>query len=387
MLKIKTVLVFITAILLFSCKTEEQNLNVINVEKVQGIRNYSTLYALPKTVIRVNVEICQTISKEGPFSKYAKSLLNIDNAIKKDDIKWNIEDIKFTTYPIPDTNNIYIIEHTGGLGNFGISLTRTGLICSVNIQNRNKQQDFVGNMDKRKAGTLNFNPEEEKLNTTQMIDFNDVPLLKEVNAKKSTYERARVLAEKIYTLRDDRAAIIVGDGYTENMPDGIAMKEIIKELNKLEQKYISMFVGKQIKRTYKYSFDFVPETPKKTTQAILFRFSEDRGVVSINDVSGMPVIIEIESQQTVEKIIAMNKRQNYLRRTGKYNETSKGLFYRIPELVSLRLIANDNILAEKNIMLPQFGDVHALSPQYLTGKYSIEYYPELGSIKKIELIK
>ncbi len=385
MLKIKTILVFITVILLFSCKTEEQNLNVINIERVQGIRNYSTIYALPKTVIRVNVEICQTISKEGPFSKYAKSLLNIDNAIKRDDIKWSINDINFTTYSVPDTNNIYIIEHTGNLGGFGISLTSSGLISAVNIS-KNNPENFIANRNIQ-TKTLNSNPLESELNTTQMINFNDVPLLKEINTKKSSYERARALAEKIYTLRDDRAAIIVGDGYTENMPDGIAMKEIIKELNKLEQKYLSMFVGKQIKRTYKYSFDFIPEAPKKTTQAILFRFSEDRGVVKMNDVSGMPVIIEIESQQTVEKIIDMNKRQNYLRRTGKISENAKGLFYRIPELVSLRLIADDNILAEKNIMLPQFGAIHALSPEFLSGKYRIEYYPELGSIKKIELIK
>jgi hypothetical protein len=385
MLKLKTILVFIFAVLLFACKTEEQSLNVINIEKVQGIRNYSTLYTLPKTVIRVSVKICQTISKEGPYSKYAKSLLNIDKAIKKDAIKWSIKDIDFTTYPVPDTNNIYIIEHNEHLNNFGISLTSSGFISSVNARNSNRT-DFLEKQDKQNTETLNFNPAEAELNTTQMINFNDVPLLKEITAKKSTYERAKALAEKIYTLRDDRAAIIVGDGYTENMPDGIAMEEIIRELNELEQKYLSMFVGKQIKRIYRYSFDFIPETPKKTTQAILFRFSDDRGVVQMNDVSGMPVIIEIESHQSVKKIIALNKRQDYLKRTGKVKETGNGLYYRIPEQVSIRLIANDEILAEKNIMLAQFGDVHPLSTQYLNGKYSIEYYPELGAIKSIELL-
>lgn len=387
MLKIKIIFIFIISILLFSCKTEEQNLNVINIENIQGIRDYSTVYALPKTVIRVNVEICQTISKEGPFSKYAKTLLHIDHAIKKDDIQWNIEDIKFTTYPIPDTNNIFIIEHTGSLGDFGISLTSSGLISSVNLSTKAKPEGFIETQELQNNRTLYLNPDEEELNSTQMINFNDVPLLKGINTKKNTYEQARALAEKIYTLRDDRAAIVVGDGYTENMPDGIAMEEIIKELNKLEQKYLSMFVGKQIKKIYKYSFDFIPEIPKKTTQAILFRFSTDRGVVQMNDVSGIPVIIEIESQQTVEKIIDLNKRQDYLRRTGKVKATAKGLYYRIPELVSVRLIANDHILAESKLMLPQFGAVHYLSPQYLSGKYGIEYYPELGSIKKIELIK
>jgi hypothetical protein len=377
MLKLKTILVFIFAVLLFACKTEEQSLNVINIEKLQGVHNYSTFYTLPKTVIRVNVEICRSISKKGPYSKYAKSLLDIDEIINKDEIKWEIKNIQFTSYPVPDTNNIYIIEDIGNIDNFGIALTPEGFINSINSENTNIKDFQYGK-------TLNFNQDKEELSTTQMINFNDVPLLKEITSKKNTYERAKALAEKIYTLRDDRAAIIVGDGYTENMPDGIAMKEIIRELNKLEQKYLSMFVGKKIKKTYNYSFDFIPEIPKKTTQAIIFRFSEEHGVVPMNDVSGIPVIIEIESHQTVEKIIALNKRQEYLKRTGKIKENKSGLYYRIPEQVSVRLIKNDKILAEKNIILAQFGDVHHLNSKYLNGKFSIEYYPELGAVKKIE---
>ncbi len=382
---LKTILIFLIALFFFSCKNEEQAINVLNIENVQGIRNYSTLYALPKTVIRVDVEINQVISKKGPYSKYAKSLLNIEPQIKTDGIYWEINKINIATYPVPDTNHIYMIEQKGNLGNFGISLLPNGIICSVNGQKSKLQNDVfeeLGNI-----GEKNFTEENPEKYTPELVNFNDVPLLKEITSKKNLSDQAKALAEKIYVLRDDRSAIIVGDGYTENMPDGLAMKEIIKELNKLERKYLSMFIGKQVKRTFHYSFEFTPEIRKKTTQSILFRFSHERGVVPMNDVSGNPVIIEIESMQNVDQIAQMNKRQNYLRRTGKINETNKGLFYRIPEMAIVRLISDDKTLAEKNIILSQFGDVHSLSPEYLNGKYRIEYYPELGSIKRIDIIK
>ena len=386
MLKQAFLFLAIISVLLFACKTKEQSLNIVNIEKFQATQNYSNIYFLPKTVIRVNVEISQTVSKQGPYAQYAKSLLNINNIIEKDDIEWDIENIEFVAYPVPDTNQIYLLEQNDFPGLFAVSLTPCGLISSVNNQNKEKDFDFLNYINEKKAGTLNFNPEESVLNTNNMINFNDVPLLKEITGKKTLYAQAQALAEKIYILRDDRAAIIVGDGYTENMPDGLAMKEIIKELNKLERKYLSMFVGKQIERTYHYSFDFVPEFPKKTTQAILFRFSNQRGIVPVNDVSGTPAIIEINSQQNMKKVAFLNKRQNYLQKTGKIEDYKKGLFYRIPEMVTARLLIDEHVLAEKKLMIAQFGQVHALSPQYLNGKYIIDFYPALGSIKSIRTV-
>jgi len=380
------IFLFTLSVIFFSCKTESQTLNVININRAQGVRHYSNLYALPKTVVRVNVNFTQTISKAGPFNKYAKSLLGIENVISRDLVQWTIDKIDFTTYPVPDTNHIYLIEQSGELNNISLSLTACGLINSVNaLENNNKH--FYAKSKKQYTGTLNYNPEEEELNRTDVLDFNDVPVLKNIQEKKAVYEKAKAHAEKIYTLREDRAAIIVGDGYTEAMPDGLALKEIVQNLNKLEQKYLSLFVGKQLKREFTYSFDFVPSSPKKITQAILFRFSANKGIVSFNDVSGSPVIIEINSFQNINQIVKFNKKQEYLKRVAEIEENEHGLFYRIPEMSIVKLLIDEKVIAEKKVMLAQFGVVHPLSPEYLNGNYSIEFYPELGSIKQITKIK
>ncbi len=372
------------SVILFSCKTESQTINVINIKNAQGVRHYSNLYALPKTVIRVNVHFSQTIEKEGPYGQYAGQLLGIENVISKDQIQWSIDNIDFTSYPVPDTNHIYLIEPGNGINNLGLSLTACGFINSVNSFHGSKNNLLKNNLFKE---TINYNPDVELLNRTDMLNFNDVPVLKTIQVKQTGYEKAKALADKIFTLREDRAAIIVGDGYTETMPDGIALKEIVNNINSLEKKYLSVFTGKKLKREFTYSFDFMPTSPKKITQAILFRFSSYKGVVSFNDVSGSPVIIEINSFQNINQIVKFNKKQEHLRRVAEIDKKQNGLYYRIPEMSVVKLIINEKVIAEKKIMLAQFGEVHPLSPEYLNGSYQIEFYPEYGAIKKISKVK
>lgn len=380
------ILLLTISIVFFSCKTEHHAINVIPLNKAQGIRNYSNLYALPKTVIRVNVSFTQTIYKQGPYNRYAKSMLGIDQIVNRNFVEWSIDKVDFKTFAIPDTNHIYLIEQAGGINNIGLSLTSCGLINSVNADWKHSHS-FLTSDNKKYTSTLNFNKEEEQLNKTNIIDFNDVPILKDVASKKTSYEKAKALAEKIYTLREDRAAILVGDGYSEAMPDGLALKKIVENLNDLEQRYLSMFVGRQLTRQYTYSFDFTPDSPKKITQSILFRYSASRGIVSFNDVSGLPVIIEINSFQNINRITKFDENQNRIKRIAEIDEKAHGLYYRIPEMGLIKLLIDEKVIAEKKLMIAQFGEVHPLDPSYLDGRYSIEFYPELGSIKQISKIK
>lgn len=370
------------SIIFYSCKTQDESLNVINIKQSQGVRDYSNLYTLPKTVIRVNVRFTQTVYKRGPFSKYAKSLLGIENAITDDEILWDIAKVDFNTYPVPDTNHIYIIEQANKQNVVGLSLTQQGFIKSVNAD-KNKllptnKNPYEFSLDYNKKGTI--------LDKADIPNYNDVPVLKDVQARSTVFEKAKAIAEKIYTLRDDRAAIIVGDGYTEAMPDGLALKEIVRNLNSLEQKYLSLFTGKKLRREFNYSYDFIPASNKKITQAILFRFSTTEGVVPFNNVNGLPVIIKLNSYQNISPIIEFNKKQEHLKRVADIDKEEQGLYYRIPEMGLVELLINEEVVAEKKIILAQFGEVHSLNPKYMDGNYIIEFYTELGSIKQISKI-
>ncbi len=382
MKKTKLILnIFIATILLFSaCKPQELSFNVINLNEAKGIRNYSTIYALPKTVVRVNVEVVKTTYKKGPYYQYAESLLGLTDAIDRDKEFWKITGIKFDTYAIVDTNNVYLVEANNSKAE--LSLTASGLLESV----YSKGDPGLLPIDEYKSMSVLNVPDlkSHKLAVNESINFDDVPLPSNVIAKRTDREQALELSKKILTLRDDRAATLVGDGYTEAMPGGDALKIMIDKIDLIQKQYLSLFEGKVKKESFKYSFDYVPDEPRKITQSIIFRFSEEHGIVDIMDMSGMPMILEIESYENLKNLEKFKKNQEYLKRAAKIKSSANGLFYRIPEMGIVRLLANEDILMQEKVQIAQFGTIQSLSAKYIDGNYTVKLYPELGSIKSIK---
>jgi hypothetical protein len=313
--------------------------------------------------------------------------LDLSDVIIENRSKWRISAVEFETYPIADTNNIFLIETNLPQQPLRFNINKDGFIESINagVQNNN---DISEHIEKEWSNIKNITQTENiELLGNKTISFDDVPLPKDIVAKKTISEQASLMANKILVLRDDRAALLVGDGYTQALPAGETMKTMIQEIDKTLERYESLFKGKVVQETFSYKFDFVPEEPRKRTQSILFRFSEQNGIVDNSDISGMPVIVEIESYENLKQLEQFKKRQFYLENAANKNEIEKGLYYRIPEMAVVRLIKNDRILQEDKIQVAQFGSIQSLPLKYLTGDYAISFYPDLGSIKSISLNK
>jgi len=380
-----SIFVFFIIVFLFgSCKPQQKPLNFININDAQGIRKYTTLYTLPKTLIRLNIKVEKASYKKGPYHQYANSLLGLNDVITEDKASWSLTDFDFECIAIPDTTQIYLIETDDNLNSIELKMNSEGFleaICPVSNEFLNSGTGI------KKFNNLEVSGIKHQTSINKEINFDEVPLPKELYTKKSTSEEAAFLANRILSLRDDRAAILVGDGYTQNIPEGDALKAMLKSIDRIQEKYLSMFIGKTQKEYFDYSFDFIPTEARKKTQIILFRFSEQFGLVDNNDVSGMPMIMQIESLENLKLYEQFKKKQGYLiklaNKKGKDEEKEKGLFYRIPEEAFVRLIADDKTLGQKQIQLAQFGSIHSLPVQYLDGSYTVELYPELGSIKSI----
>ena len=379
-------LIVTTLIVFSSCKTTEVSYNVINIKDAAGVRNHAVMYFLPKTVVRTTVKLKRTIQKKGAFSNYAKKYLNIENAIQEDSEKWEIIDVNFKTYPIIDSTKLFLIEHEEKTENIDIQLSKCGILKSFNLNNKLFADNVLNNEINDVSRKVNENTINRILTIQDEINFDEVSVPKQVANSRALSEKAKILAEKILTLREDKAATIVGDGYTKNLPNGAALSIMIESMNKLEKQYLSLFKGKNKKEEYTYNFDFIPEEARDVTQKIIFRFSQQKGIVAINNMSGMPVIIELNASGNFKQVASFNKRQDHLKRVAKIEETKKGLHYIMPDIVKVKLLMDDNYLAEKDILLPQFGVVQYLPPKYLNGNYSIEMNSELGSIKSIKKI-
>ena len=318
-LKTLTSLFIILLMVSTACSAQKFSFNVINLKEARGIRHYSTLYALPKTVIRVNLKVIKTSYKKGPYHNYANSYLDLTNVIEEDKELWKITDIKFETYAIADTNHIYLIETNDELNKIELKLTESGLLEAI------YPQEYTNCPIKKDISEYKSIPLSEsvllkshKLTEKEELNFDDVPLPKSVLAKRTTSEQATELSAKILALREDRAAILVGDGYTQAMPEGEALKIMVEKIDLIQNLYLTMFKGKSKKESFQYTFDYIPEEPRKITQTILFRFSEEHGIVENTDMSGEPMIIEIESYENIKKFEQFKKNQQYLKRVAKY---------------------------------------------------------------------
>lgn len=379
---------FILPFILFGCKSTQAPISILNLNNAHGLQNYSNIYSLPKTVIRVKVTVERVKYIRGPYYAYAGSLLGLSDVISEDRQKWRIASVQFDTYAIPDSNHVYLIETSGEFKPLSLTYDRFGFLESVNdIRNLSRDKTILKNApddDDR----VEMKPSANVLYTdTGSSSFDEVPIPKAVLAKKTTSEQAAVFATSILTLRDDRAAILVGDGYTTALPVGETMRTMIEKIDDIQEKYLTMFKGKVNIQTFDYYFDFIPNEPRKRTQAILFRFSENAGIVETTDMSGSPVIIEIESYENLKQFEQFKKRQYYLERVNIKSDKEKGFCFRQPEMGIVKLIKNDQVLKDEKIQLAQFGSLQYLPFHYLEGGFAINLYPGLGSLKSITEIE
>lgn len=395
---IKCLILFLLLVFIGGCSSKKFILNVSNIKNVNEIKENPVIYALPKTILVIDVTSISTTKIRGPFHEYAKKYLGIDNVIKKNTTKWSISNIDINSYPVVDTNHIYAVESNIASDAFMLSLTPDGLLTGINTQNnykidenkivqleQNQQEDYY-----LSYGELSLKNRYQEVYDTiyQEIErdstFIKIPTVKKQLVKKDLEDQAKELAELILILRDDRSALLVGEGDSEYLPDGEALKEMLDGLDKLEEKYLTMFTGKTIKRKRHYRFEFIPDESKQNMQKILFRFSPEFGILDKTNMDGKPIMLEINTQNTSKPITDFVTNQNILRRIENEKVENNGIIYRICSKSDVFILNQKKEIFKKSLLVAQFGQTLYLPANlFLDNHYSIEFYPEYGSIKSI----
>ena len=158
-------------------------------------------------------------------------------------------------------------------------------------------------------------------------------------------------------------------------PDGEAYKVSLKELQKIEKDYLSLFVGKTTYDKGNFSFDYVPKSGGKSEA--IFRISEENGIVPATDLTGKPVTIEFDiDKELAQKYSGMVKSDNPA-------AGQRGVFYRIPGRATVKLINDMNVVATARLTIAQFGAVAPVPEELLFGEYSIEFNKETGAIQSV----
>ena len=113
---------------------------------------------------------------------------------------------------------------------------------------------------------------------------------------QTTEEQAAATAELIFSLRKHRLDLITGEA-GENV-FGSGLKAALDEIARMEKEYLDMFYGSKSVAEQVYVFN-VAITPDKN-EYMVCRFSDKMGIVAADDLSGMPIVVKVETEKHKE---------------------------------------------------------------------------------------
>lgn len=154
---------------------------------------------------------------------------------------------------------------------------------------------------------------------------------------------ARNAAAAIFSLRKHRLDLISGEA-GENV-FGAGLPAALERLDRLEQEYLELFLGRRVVTTETRRFRVTPAEGK--LQQIVCRFSPDAGLLPANDLTGDIVLLQYEPQGMAVDEAGVRP-------------TSSTIPYRIAALTRCSLIAAGHEQAAQVLPVFQFGRTIAL---------------------------
>lgn len=357
----------------------------VNAQKRRTLETPNTvIYALPQTVLKVDVVAEKTIMKKGPFADYAQKYLGISDVVTSDGVEWKLKSIELNGVGEVDPEQYHKVTASVDYEPSLIALTPEGLIRGFNLRKSsfyNVEKEVVElttDEIKMEYGKFSINPiiKYREDTTYKVVEtdtaFIKVPILEKQALTKSLEEKAEEAAHQIFKLRKRRFKILTSN-FEVLPPDGKAYEVLVKELAKLEEDYISMFVGKKVSVQKSYQFSYAPK--KGENGGVIFRMSPQMGPVGVNDLGGRPVRVDFKNLGITNELAILP--------TAGVNPQTL-ISYRIPGMADVSISNGKSILLKKRMPIAQFGKIATMPAEVLLNEnFSVEFYPDLGSIKNV----
>ncbi|MBO5635658.1 MAG: DUF4831 family protein [Bacteroidales bacterium] len=298
-------------------------------------------YALPQTTITLEVEAVRESFHAGPYAKFAQKYLGV-NARQEDQQTCSLSSVKMTPHIEADQNCRYYITPDKGAMAF-LALTSQGLVAVNDGSFGNGAEwRFASQADADFSDKgVSSNLTSEATTLYRGVDGSRVAVQQNMVVQKTLEQRAKEAADMIFDLRKKRVQIVTGD--TDATYSGEAMGAALSEIAALEKEYMSMFVGYSDFQTQKMKCDVVPQKDRKSQAYVAFRLSDSEGIVSADNVSGKPYLLELVPQPVSQA-------------SGKAS-AAKGAVavYRIPAICAVKLTDGVNPILQDRVAVYQLG--------------------------------
>jgi hypothetical protein len=349
-------------------------------------------YYLPRTYFRIDVDLKKIHHYKGPYADYASQILGIENVTMANTIEYVIATIRVSTFAEPDPDAMYFLEYGEKQSkeerNILAEFTDKGMIksFSFNIPLLGNEATSTAKMIKGPHTGVESNGEsdlfryfatpgqEEKTDTVIRMITIDTSTIEDITynhslVNKTMEERAMDAAEHISDIRDSRYKLLTG--YQEVGYDRFTMEYMDRKLMEMEDQYLSLFRGSVVEEVVTSSLIYLPTTGKNSGQDIVFRFSKDKGLRPMNDVSADPVYILIEDLATlpVSSLPAGAEGIN-------------GFVCRIPAQSTVTVTYKDKTYYEGTLEIAQRGVTVSLP---MSDKIKMEFYPGSGALKRVDI--
>ncbi|HBZ20519.1 MAG TPA: hypothetical protein DEO60_05280 [Bacteroidales bacterium] len=328
----------------------------------------SLVYGLPLTVIDIEIETERVVEKPGPYSRFAADLLGLTDVIKSENELWTITGITLRTHEEPDPEQFYVIEASNFFQTNVLAIRKSGLIMDLNPELYNSLGDIDQNSrkDKIRPGISDLGSDEyfqsrkDTLYRIVNVDtaFVRIPYLVEKKQKLSIDQLAAKAAARLMELRDGKHLILTGE--TNLFPQDEAA---IKEMNRLEKEYTELFTGKIVKDKQRFSYSIIPHKNESGSKVTVCRFSDSVGVIEPGDKSGLPVNLEFIPEMNTRNLNIIYGKSGSAT-SQKYDK----LFYRVPDVVNVRVTIGNEVRGISRKLIYQFGEIIRLPANYIIGK-------------------
>ena len=322
-----------------------------------GVTSEGAVYFLPKTAVRVTVQVEKTTYTPGEFGKYADLYLRLKNVSLESSVSYRITKIRQEAFAVADTAKGYAVKFDPKTVAPRVALSEDGVLLAINATPKALEQEpsFVQA------------PKEKTVNPRQYMN-------EETLAAGSTAKMAELVARDIYDIRESRNLLVRGQA--DNMPkDGEQLKLMLNSLDQQNRSLTSLFAGIVEKDTVEQVMTYIPT--EDTSRALLFRFSEKLGIIDNDDLAGVPYYIYIEDLKTIPLAPAVEKK--------KIKQVS-GIYVNIPGKMRSTLSNSDGVILSNEFLAGQFGNTELLSGALFNKRYTTQLWldPLSGAVERLD---
>ena len=330
-----------------------QGFSQVTVTKVEN-KNINTAsigfyYSLPQTILKIDIVYEKIQYLKGPLSEYTNEFLGEKDYITSDKTEYNPIDVNVTSIQEADANELYFVQfptekakdaqsNSFILSNIGGLLAyNTNVSIETSLPTLSSDQTLIFKEGEATFPYMSQYNKQKKIDTIiRTINIDTVVinrfLFNTSWVDKSASDKAKEAALQIEKIRESRYHLI--SGYQE-VNYGSSIIYMDQQLQNMENRYLELFLGRNLRTIEKRTIYFTPENNNKNSELIKF-----------ND--GKSIVISVDPDNisgTINKVSG---------------SITNSVFYRIPSTADITISSSNINLFNGRFVINQYGVVSSV---------------------------